>query len=202
MKQLTIILSILPFFVFGQKKGNNARLWAIDALFSPDTYAPPQVEADANFYQESAYHFGCNISQDFSDNRHWSVRSGLRYNVYRQRIESFYYEPIIAGFVTNKSYIKYAYLDIPLALRYTFGARKLRFYSEVIATINTRPYNTTDKFHITWGLSLGLNYQINPSFEVFTQPTFRKPIQHNNRYFFMLGIETGLKFRLPTTWAN
>lgn len=183
------ILIFLPFFAFGQKS-----LWAIDALFSPDSYASPQVEADAAIYQESAYHLGFNVVKDLKEEQNWSFRTGLRYSVYNKRIE---------GFSTSQSFTFYStttFLNVPLALRYSFGQKKLRLYGEIVGSFNFQydifAKNANVKTNPSWGLALGLEYQVTPTFGFFTQPTFNKPLKRNNDYLFMLGFETGIKFRL------
>ena len=191
MKKLWIILNFLPFFAFGQKSGLS-----IDVLFSPDFYVPPQVYADAAFYQESAYHLGFNVVKSLEKHPQWSFRSGVRYHVYNQRVEGFY--SLTGNFERYTSYTASKYFDIPLAVRYSFGAARLRGYAELIASMSIKTNSCScNQLYQTLGFSLGLEYQITPTLGVFAQPTVRVPLKGIYEYALAAGIELGVKYRLP-----
>ena len=157
MKKLWIILSFLPFFVFGQKS-----TLSIDVLFSPDFYIPAPVEADAAFYQESAYHLGFNVMKNLDKHPQWSFRSGVRYHVQNQRVEGFY--SLTGNFERYISYTASKYFDIPFAVRYSFGKARLRGYAELIASMSIKTNSCScNQLYQTLGFSLGLEYQITPT---------------------------------------
>ena len=195
MKSLVILFSLLPLLIFGQQKAVTNSPFAVDLVFSPDAYAPPQVAADAGFYQESAYRAGVNVVSDLADNSRWSFRSGLRYVVYNRRIEGFHFDS--SGLKTSISHEKITYFDVPLFFRYSVGKKKLKFYAELGGGLDFATDVIQKKIRTYWGLSLGLEYRFHSRFSIFAQPTFRKPSPRSNIYFFSTGIETGIKFRLP-----
>ena len=61
MKQnLIFLLSFFPIFLFSQRRSECRS--AMDFIFSPDYFAPPQEEADAGFTPLFAYRVGLNVS--------------------------------------------------------------------------------------------------------------------------------------------
>jgi hypothetical protein len=197
MKNLFILLACLPFVVLGQQKTNKVSPYTIDLIFSSDShYGPVGLDGGPGIYQVSAYRVGFNILSDFEEHANWSFRSGLRYAVYNQRLESnlALVDPLRGGIVT--SFEKITYCELPLFLRYTMGKNRLKFYGEIGGGLDFLPSVSRNKFQPFWGLSVGLEYHFNPRIGIFTQPIFRKSTQNNRVYFISTGFEMGIKFGL------
>ncbi len=189
-----ILLLLLPLLVFGQQKDLKRSNWSVSFVYSPDSYAPPQVENDAGTYQKLAYRVGVDLIKPFNENPRTSFRTGLRRAVYNTRIEAF---GVVSGSPLDIiSFEKLTYYEVPFALRYTFGNQQLRFYTEAMCSMNFGGSNSSLKPHISWGLSAGLDCQITNSLSIFAQPILRKPLVRNYTYFFCVGVEMGVKMKL------
>jgi hypothetical protein len=198
MKNLIYLFALLPFFVFGQQKTDKNSLWTVGIVFSPDHYIPPiGISGGPGIYQTSAYRIGISGVCDFEDNPHWSIRSGIRYVVYNQRLEYSLglYDPRLYPQTVVK-FKKLNFVDVPLFMRYTFGKTKLRLYAEVGGGLDVLPNTEQEKTIIYWGVSLGLEYRFYNRFSIFAQPLVRKAFARNNTYFLSSGIEMGVKLRL------
>jgi hypothetical protein len=191
MKNLFILFILLPLCAFSQEKRES--LWSVDAFYAPSLFIPPPILANADFQQEAAYRVGFNIVKVQDKNAHLSMRLGLRYAVYNQRIESFFVNQ--GQFQNAISFAKYNFYEMPLAFRYTIGKNRLRGYGELLGSVNFGANTTQLKTHFNIGFSVGLEYNFYQQYSIFVQPTFYKTTIKNNIYFLSSGAEIGLKFR-------
>jgi hypothetical protein len=195
MKKLIIFFLIAPLIAYSQE--NKKDKIAFDLLYSPDFGIQPPQSINTRFYQDEAYQFGFNLGQFIDKGNRFSLRIGLRYIVYNQRIESVSLSQTSNQYVNSTTITKLEYYAIPLAIGYKFGQKKLQFYSELIAIYDLRDDKKSLKESINYGFSFGLEYKFLDKFSIFFQPTFRVPLIKNNFYNYNLGIEMGLKFMFP-----
>ena len=190
MKQnLIFLLSFFPIFLFSQRRSECRS--AMDFIFSPDYFAPPQEEADAGFIPLFAYRVGLNVSVFSSPVPYFVFRSGMRYVRYGYEVK-----PLFSN-QTSREYKQF--VEIPLVFRLYFSLNKLRSYIEAQSSLNMNTGKTVG-IHFTAGGAVGLEYLIKKEIALFCQPTFRKPIYHtvdarSLNYHFSTGLELGVKYR-------
>lgn len=119
----------------------------------------------------------------------------------------------------SQSFNDYLFVDIPLAIRYEFGKKKLRPFAE----LGVSPYifvtriskKVTDletstkilrniggfrNFHLTGQLSFGLDYTLNEKWIFFGQPIFRYHFtgltQGSQERLYSIGLEFGARLQL------
>jgi hypothetical protein len=195
MKNLFIILTLLPLLAFSQQKAPKNMPYAIDLIYSPDSYALPKAEINTIYYPEFSYRTGINYTYNFHNR--WSFRTGLRYTAYNRRFEVVALNTQLNTYnrtITNQKAISYEW---PLFLRFYLFKKKWAVYSEIGGNLDFKSKEDVKKIRhlpFTLGVSFGLEYQINHRFGLFMQPTYHRPFSNN--YPFSIGLESGVKLRI------
>ncbi len=197
--KLILFLLLIPFFTSGQV------LMSFDPIFSfEQSYRTIQSD---NFLTLQ--------TRNLKDEQRLGIRYGVNFNLYLGEL----YEENVA-LKTGLRYIKTGYksdidsvstihkfIEIPLALRYYYGSKKIRPFSEIGVGFLINLNFDIDDFreerllHHSAFLAVGFDYNYNLDLAFYFQPIFRFHFTQTfsdielEEHLYNIGIETGFRFK-------
>jgi hypothetical protein len=197
--KLILFLSFFSFFAFGQIQ------MSIDPVFSfEQSYRTIQSD-----------NFLILQTRNLKDEQRWGTRYGLNFNLYLGKL----YEENVA-LKTGIRYLKTGYksdidsvstihkfLEIPIALRYYYGSKKIRPFSElgvgflINLNFDIDDFRNERLLHHSAFVAVGFDYNYNLDLSFYFQPIFRYHFTQIfsdielEEHLYNIGIETGFRFK-------
>lgn len=236
MKNYFLILIIFSTStLFAQHKLSVAPIFSTDYSFrtlSSDANNQPMIDSrNSNEIPKIGFRVGTDFHYKIS--KKISIKTGMRFasaGYQNKKIEDINWASeynALTGITTNDPSLphelqhkyKYYFIEIPLAIRYNIGHKKLSYYIEAglsaMLYTNNRIKQVTDidvkydkervanfnHFSLSTSVSIGLQYQLNKKIVPFIQPIFRygiTPINDNpiKMNLHSLGCEFGFRYSL------
>lgn len=197
--KLILFLSFFPFLTFGQI------LMSFDPIFS--------IEQSYRTIQSD--NFLTLQTRNLKDEKRFGIRYGVNFNLYLGEL----YEENVA-LKTGLRYLKTGYksdidsvstihkfIEIPLALRYYYGSKKIRPFSEIgVAFLINLNFDIDDfrnerLLHHSAFVAVGFDYNYTLDLAFYFQPIFRYHFTQTfsdielEEHLYNFGLETGFRFK-------
>ena len=179
MKKLiiSITLSLLSIFLFGQKKVSIDLIGSIDNSYrslSPEDNAEV-ILRNEDEVKKIGFRYGANFNLhfgDLGDSYKAALKTGVRY--------------ITVGYESTLADVDWSfrYIEIPIALRYYYGERKIQLFTELGLSANIHTKGVywelveQRKWNYAAMVSFGLDFNVSSDLVIFLQPTFRLSLIH------------------------
>ncbi len=198
---LTLSLLLFPIFLFGQNRISIDLIGSIDNSFRSLSPEDNLIVGLRNEYEvkKIGFRYGANFNIYFGDlgeSYKAALKTGVRYI-------NIGYESTLADVDWS-----FRYIEIPLALRYYYGDRKIQLYTELGLSANIHTKGVYDdlvqqrKWNYAAMVSFGLDFNLSSEIAFFLQPIFRyhlsdSYVDHDYKEnLYNTGLEVGLRVKL------